>query len=149
MSIPESLDEIVPRQVVILRALQLGDLLTAVPAFRALRGAFPDACITLVSLPWAHEFVERFHTYLDHFISFPGFPEFPEQSINIREFPAFLFNLQKSNFDLALQMQGSGGPANSLICLWGAKRCAGFYKRGTYCPNEDSFLEYPEHEPEV
>ena len=149
MSTPERLDEIVPRQVVILRALQLGDLLTAVPAFRALRGAYPDACITLVSLPWAHEFVERFHTYLDDFISFPGIPEFPEQAPNLRELPAFLLKLQKSNFDLAIQMQGSGGPANSLIGLWGAKRCAGFYKRGTYCPDEDTFLEYPEHEPEV
>ena len=146
MYIPERLDEIVPRHVVILRALPLGDLLTAVPAFRALRGAFPDACITLVSLPWAREFVERFHTYLDHFIPFPGLPE---QSPDIRELPAFLLKLQKSNFDLAIQMQGSGGPANSLISLWGAKRCVGFYKRGDYCPNEDSFLEYPEHEPEV
>ena len=143
------LNEAIPRRIVILRALQLGDLLTAVPAWRALRGALPNSHITLVSLPWASDFVKRFRAYLDDFISFPGFPDFPEQPADIRAFPAFLVQLQGSNFDLAIQMQGAGGVANSLISLWGAKQSTGFYKRGTYCPDENHFLEYPEHEPEV
>ena len=143
------LDEAIPQRIVILRALQLGDLLTAVPAWRALRAAFPQAHITLVSLPWASDFVKRFRAYLNDFISFPGFPDFPEQPTDIRAFPAFLLQLQGSNFDLAIQMQGSGGVANSLLSLWGAKQTIGFYKRGTYCPDENQFLEYPEHEPEV
>ena len=140
------IDEVQLQNVVILRALHLGDLLTAVPAFRALRRGFPNARIALVSLPWAADFVRRFQAYLDDFISFPGFPE---QTPNIRDFPTFLINVQKQNFDLAIQMQGSGGPANSLIRLWGAKRSTGFYKRSTYCPDQAQFLEYPEHEPEV
>ena len=63
-----------PENIVILRALPLGDLLSSVPAFRALRAALPDALITLVGLPFAAKFVKRFSAYLDHFISFPGFP---------------------------------------------------------------------------
>jgi ADP-heptose:LPS heptosyltransferase len=137
------------KNIVILRALQLGDLLCSVPAFRALRAAFPHANITLAGLPWATMFVERFSTYLDDFIEFPGFPGFPEQRPNVAEFPYFLIEMQSMNFDLALQMQGSDGNANSLISLFGAKDQAGFYTTGKYNPDPENFLEYPEHESEV
>jgi ADP-heptose:LPS heptosyltransferase len=136
------------KHIVILRALQLGDLLCSVPAFRALKIALPETTVTLVGLPWAFEFVQRFHSCLDDFIAFPGFPGFPEQVPNIPQFPLFLIEMQKRNFDLAIQMQGSGGSANSLIDLWGARKTAGFYLPGRYRPNENYFLKYPEYEPE-
>jgi ADP-heptose:LPS heptosyltransferase len=137
------------RSIVVFRALQLGDMLNAVPALRALRAAHPDAQISLVGLPWAEEFVERFHAYVDDFISFPGWPGMPEQTPNTGHIPSFIAWVQAQGFDLAIQMHGSGEFSNPLIALWGAKRCAGFYRKGGFAPDPDLFLPYPEHEPEV
>jgi ADP-heptose:LPS heptosyltransferase len=137
------------KHIAVFRALQLGDMLNAVPAFRALRAAFPEARIALVGLPWAQGFVKRFHAYLDEFIRFPGIPGFPEQPADIGQFPYFLKEMQAGQFDLAIQMQGSGEIANTIVSLWGAKQLAGFYKPGQYCPDKDTFLEYPEQDTEV
>jgi ADP-heptose:LPS heptosyltransferase len=138
-----------PQEIAILRALQLGDLLCSVPAFRALRRGLPDAHITLVGLPWARSFVSRFQHYIDSFIEFPGFPGFPEQALQVERIPDFLASMQAGKFDLAIQMQGSGNISNPLIELFGARRSAGFCLPGQYCPDEDFFLPYPVHVSEV
>lgn len=143
------LDDPAPKRIVILRALQLGDMLTVVPALRALRSAFPEASISLIGLPWERNFVERFHAYLDGFIEFPGFPGFPEQPAQIERIPEFITEVQERKFDVAIQMQGSGGISTPLIMLFGAKLNAGFYVPGVYCPDPERFLAYPLHEPEL
>ncbi|MGE5249357.1 MAG: glycosyltransferase family 9 protein [Bacteroidota bacterium] len=142
-------DQSDPRKILIFRALQLGDMLNAVPAFRALRHALPRADISLAGLAWEQDFVRRFHAYLDEFIPFPGFPGLPEQEPDVTRLPAFLEHIQSQQFDVVLQMQGSGEIANPLIGLFGAKEIAGFYLPGRYCPDREHFLEYPEHEPEA
>lgn len=144
-----SIRETAPKKIVILRALQFGDLMCAIPAFRALRTAAPTSQISLVGLSWSRNFIQRFKKYLDEFIEFPGYPGFPEITPRIQEIPRFLQNLQERNFDLCLQMQGSGYISNSLSVLFGAKENAGFYLPGQYCPDAASFLPYPVHEPEV
>ena len=137
------------RRIAILRALQLGDLLCAVPAWRALRAFFPSSSIALVGLPWARAFVSRFHHYLDEFIEFPGYPGLPERSYEAEAIPPFLMEMQARRFDLALQMQGNGHYANELTALWGARMTAGFYVPGEFCPNAHSFVPYPDGLPEV
>lgn len=137
------------RRIAIFRALQLGDTLCAVPAWRALRAAFPKAEIVLIGLPWAEGFVHRFHHLVDEFLEFPGFPGLPEQEPKLSDFPLFLSRVQRMHFDLALQMQGDGTLTNSLISLFGAKLNAGFCLPGQYRPDAETFLTYPEHEPEV
>jgi ADP-heptose:LPS heptosyltransferase len=138
-----------PHTIVILRALQLGDLLCTVPAFRALRASFPEARITLVGLPWAEDFVRRFSHYLDEFIEFPGWPGLPEQKPHIELIPAFLSTMQKRRFDLALQMQGSGLLTNALIDLFGARQTAGYYLPGQFQPNQRTFPQYPAEQHEI
>src|SRR5699024_10397659 len=112
---------------------------------RALRKAFPRAEITLIGLPWAEAFADRFSKYFDRFIAFPGFPGLPERTFNSRAFTTFISEMQQENFDLALQMQGSGSITNTLIELLNAKHLAGFYQKGHYKPNNDFFVQYPEN----
>src|SRR5688572_16862307 len=90
-----------PRRIVVLRALQLGDLLCAVPAFRALRAALPDSEIVLIGLPWARSFVERYPHYLDGFREFPGFPGLPERPPQLERIAGFLAEIRAERFDLA------------------------------------------------
>ena len=92
-------------KIAILRALQLGDLLCSIPAVRSLRAAYPDAEITLLGLPWAASFVERFNNYFDRFIHFPGYAGLPEQSYSAEEWRKFVITMQEEQFDLVLQMR--------------------------------------------
>ena len=136
-------------RIAVFRALPgLGDLLCAVPAFRALRAAHPGAQIALIGLPWARAFVERFDTYLDDLLEFPGFPGLPEQPPRIREIPAFLAERQQRDFDLALQMHGSGLYSNPVALLLGARRTIGYHLPHEYRP-EGEFFRYPEGQPEI
>src|SRR4051812_28849265 len=102
-------------KIALFRALQLGDMLCAVPAFRALRHAFPQAEITLIGLPWANAFVERFNKYLDRHIVFPGYPGLPEQPFSQPAWDEFVSLMQQEEFDCILQMQGNGTIVNEML----------------------------------
>lgn len=138
-----------PKSIAILRALQLGDMLCAVPALRALRRACPDARITLIGLPWARDFTTRFHRYLDDFIEFPGYPGLPERSCESTAISAFLSQTQARRFDLLLQMHGDGRITNRLVQFLGASRNAGYYLPGDYCPDVERFVPWQAREHEV
>lgn len=129
-----------PKKIAILRALNLGDLLCTVPAFRALRSAYPEADISLIGLAWAKDFVHRFSAYIDEFIEFPGFSGLPEQRIHASLFTQFLLNIQKEKFDLIIQMQGNGRYTNQLMPLLGARHTAGFYTTHGFQPELNTYL---------
>jgi ADP-heptose:LPS heptosyltransferase len=68
--------------------------------------------------------------------------------VQVQRIPAFLEQIQGQDFDLAIQLQGSGYITNPLVTLFGARRTAGYYLPEQYCPDEESFLPYPENLPE-
>lgn len=138
-----------PQRIAVFRALQLGDLLCAIPALRALRRACPDSEITLIGLPWARTFVERFSHCIDGFMEFPGCPGLPEQPWNALRLLRFIAWARKKKFDLVLQMHGSGPIVNPLVASLGARITAGYYLPGGYRPNPDWFMPFPAREPEI
>ncbi len=117
-----------PRCIAIFRALQLGDLLQAIPAFRAIRSRFPEAEITLIGLPWAKSFTLRFHHYIDRFVEFAGFPGISEVEVKPWRSALFIEEQRAYQYDLAVQMHGSGRTSNRLILAIGAKMTAGYYE---------------------
>jgi ADP-heptose:LPS heptosyltransferase len=104
----------------IFQALNLGDLLCATPALRAIRGHFSAAEVVLIGRPWARELVTRLPS-IDRVISFPGYPgiaESPKQSGETQDiWPPF---------DLAIQMHGSGSVSNGFVASLGATRSLGY-----------------------
>jgi ADP-heptose:LPS heptosyltransferase len=130
--------------VVVFRALQLGEMLCAVPALRALRAAVPHTHIALIGLPWAQQFADRFSAYIDEFIPFPGHPLLPEQPVRHEGLARFYTSLCAREFGLAIQLHGSGDVTNDIVSGFGARATAG-YCRGDPPTRDRAFLlPYPE-----
>lgn len=136
-------------KIAILRALQLGDLLCAVPALRALRARYPAARIALVGLPWAREFAARFRRYLDEFVEFPGHPALPERRCAEAALARFLDSMNAQGYDLAIQMHGSGEIMNGVLARMGARQMAGFHRADRPGPDGGNFVDWRDAEHEV
>ncbi len=138
-----------PRRVQVLRALQLGDLLCAVPAFRAMRRAWPNARIELIGLRWARELIRRLPGYLDDLVEFPGWPGVPERDVDPPRIAAFLAEVNADPADLAIQLHGSGLVTNAFVGLLGTRATAGQVLPGGYAPDPRTFVPYDPHVPEL
>lgn len=115
------------RRIAVFRALALGDLLLSVPALRALRAGFPDAEITLISLPWARLFAQRFAAYIDRFVEFGGYPGIKEVPYDQPRSERFLAEQRAYGYDLVIQMHGSGQQSNPLAVALGGRVTVGYY----------------------
>lgn len=128
--------------IAVFRALQLGDMLCAVPALRALRNAYPQADITLIGLPWARAFQQRFSHYANRFIAFPGYPGLPEATPAEGAVEAFLATARAQRFDLALQLHGCGPTSNEVVGKLGARVALGLGRAPSGSPVQ--LWPYPE-----
>jgi ADP-heptose:LPS heptosyltransferase len=126
----------------VFRALVLGDMLCAVPALRALRKAWPGAELTLIGLPWAATLAARL-PQVDRFIEFPGYPGLPERVPQLAALPGFLKELQQRQFDLLVQLHGSGRIVNPLMAACGARHTAGFVDGESFSAEPALHLPWP------
>ncbi len=142
-----------PGTIAVFRAIKLGDLLCAVPAFRALREEFPDAHIALISLPWAQEFATVYRDCIDEFIQFPGWPGLPEQPVEPAKVIAFLGDMQARRWDVVMQLQGNGTLVNAMLSLFGARLVTGYFKPDIpserWAEQAGLFMPYPEPSHEI
>ncbi|HZU67227.1 MAG TPA: glycosyltransferase family 9 protein [Ktedonobacteraceae bacterium] len=136
------------RRIAIFRALQLGDLLVAVPALRALRERFACAEITLIGLPWAASFVRRFSRYIDRFVEFPGFPGIDEVEVNPKRTARFLAQQRAYSYDLVIQMHGDGTASNPFALQLGGDVTVGYFQ-GKRPARLTLGRKYPQHLSEI
>ena len=137
-----------PRRVAVFRALQLGDMLCAVPALRALKAGWPDSELSLIGLPWAREWSCRV-PYVDRFIAFPGYPGLPETVPDGCAWPDFLAWVRRCRFDLLLQMHGSGEIVNPMLRDWNARLTVGFALSTTQPGGPDWPVRWPRNGHEI
>ncbi len=137
------------RKIAIVRALQLGDLLVAIPALRALRMAFPVAEVTFYGRPWASELLERFPAYFDRFVAFPGFPGMPEAPIDADRADRCFHEARAYGYDLVVQLHGDGTSSNAFAKLLGGRFTAGYQRPGQGGPPLDLALDDDDTEHEI
>lgn len=136
------------RRIAVLRALHLGDLLTAIPGLRALRAGFPEAEITFIGLPWARDFLRRY-PYLDRFRECPSYPGIPETPLDRERLGSFLCEERAYGYDLAIQIHGNGKMSNGFIRDLDAKCTAGYHPPDDSGPWPTITLPYPDDRHEV
>lgn len=120
------------RRIVVLRANGLGDFVTAQPALAALRAAYPEAAITLVTSPPVAALLAGRPAPVDEVLAGPrvsgvrgepgpdGPPDDPPAVVE-----EFCAAMRARRFDLAVQLHGGGGNANPLLLRFGARLTAG------------------------
>lgn len=137
-----------PARIAVFRALNLGDMLCALPALRALRAQLPRAHITLIGLESARPVLERYPQYLDELLVFPGDPAFPEQPVRRHALPGFYQAMRARAFDLVLQMHGSGQQSNGIVRDMAPAQWAGFVPEDAQA-EPGRLLPWPDHLHEV
>ena len=133
-------------KIAVFRALQLGDLLCAIPAISALKYNYPQARLYFIGLPHMRELIDRFDC-IDEFIDFPGHPDLPEIPCNLSELAHFISRMQAEKFDLLLQIHGQGTIVNTFLQNFNARRLVGFQR--TSDVNDPDWLKYPDELHEV
>jgi ADP-heptose:LPS heptosyltransferase len=130
------------RKVAVVRASRIGDFVCATPALRALAAALPEAEITMITLRQCQDLAERL-PFIRRFVPFPGFPGLAEQFFDARQALRFFDRMQAEEFDLAVQMQGSGVYSNPFTLMLGARATAGFVRQGDGAGRLDAALPIP------
>ncbi|GAA3338290.1 glycosyltransferase family 9 protein [Curtobacterium pusillum] len=97
-------------ELLVLRAIKLGDLLVAVPALHALRRAFPDHRITLATTAWLAPVVELV----------------PDVDVHLAQHGLdHPIGARAGTVDVAVNLHGAGPESSDLVAALGARRVIG------------------------
>lgn len=132
------------RQIAVLRANAVGDLVVALPALVALRRAYPRAWISLLGRAWHADFLTGRPSPVDEVVVIPEAIDF---AAPVDPACACVLALRRRRFDLALQWHGGGRHSNAFVRQLGARVTAGL--RTPDAAPLDRELPYREPHPEV
>jgi ADP-heptose:LPS heptosyltransferase len=135
-------------RIVVLRANGLGDLVFALPALAALRGAYPRAGLTLLGLDW-HEQLLAGRGLVDRVEVVPrGARQWPRIGRDApRELGEFVQRMAAEPPDLAVQLHGGGRESNHLVRALRPGWSLGY--RTSDAPELDLWLRYDYWQSEV
>ena len=117
------------RRLAVLRGGGLGDLMGALPALEALRAAYRDAEIVLLTTPLLAALMEGRPGPVDRSMAVPVFPD-AEGPGGVRWWDdpstlALIGEVRSAGVDLAVQLHGGGRNTNPFVLALGARHTAG------------------------
>ena len=137
------------RRIAVLRAGALGDLVFALPALDALRGAYREAEIVLLGRAWMAELLRERPAAVDRVVVVPtarGIGAAPDADQDEAALDAFFARMRAERFDIALQLHGGGRYSNPFVSRLGARITAGL--RAADAAPLDRSMRYVYHQNE-
>ena len=136
------------KKIVALKASRIGDFINTTPAFRAIKKAYPQAELSVITLPMLADIAVR-NPWIDRYLPFPGYPGLAEQLFDPLQTLQFLQQMQAEQFDLAIQIQGTGVYSNPFTLMLAARYTAGFIRSGDPAGRLDSAIPWPQQGHEI
>lgn len=93
------------KKILVIRLDHIGDVITSIPALRALRKHYSKAHITIVVRSLTKEIIENC-PYIDEIIVYDPFWYRGKKNLNILSHIKFIHGLRKQKFDLAIDLRG-------------------------------------------
>jgi ADP-heptose:LPS heptosyltransferase len=117
------------KKIAVLRANLLGDLMMTMPAFYAVRAAYPEAEIVLLGRHWHLSFMSGRPGPVDRVEVVPFISGIYENCCGQEDAPevieAFFDRMHEQRFDVALQLHGGGRYSNPFVRRLGARLTVG------------------------
>jgi ADP-heptose:LPS heptosyltransferase len=138
------------KKIAVLRAGALGDFIVTLPALKAIRAAYPDGEIVILGKPWHKKFLLKNRTPADRVIVVPVIKGVRDELHEVEDAgstEAFFEQVKQEQFDIAINFQGNGIPANPFIKRLNAKLTVGLTSE--YAEKLDRSLNFYYYQSEV
>ena len=137
------------KKIAVLRCGALGDFIVTLPAFKAIREAYPEAEIVLLGKSWHKKFLVAGRTPIDQVIVVPvkkGIREEDNETENEDALELFYKTVQDEQFDIAINFQGNGVSANPFIKKLNARFTVGLTSENAERLDRDINFYYYQNE---